>query len=35
MCYGRVGACVGGFGTLVCFLLDTLNLVTGNLDRPG
>src|SRR5882757_345366 len=35
VCYGRVGACVGGFGTLVCFLLDTLNLVTGNLDRPG
>lgn len=34
-CYGRVGACTGGFGTLVCFLLDTLNLVTGNLDSPG
>lgn len=33
--YGRVGACVGRFGTLVSFLLDVLNVVTGNLDRPG
>lgn len=33
--YGRVGACTGPFGTLVCVLLDTLTVVTGNLDRPG
>lgn len=33
--YGRVGACVGRFGTLVSFLLDVLNVLTGNLDRPG
>jgi formate dehydrogenase len=33
--YGRTGACLGRFGTLVAFLLDTLNAVTGNLDRPG
>lgn len=33
--YGRVGVCTGGFGTLVCFLVDALNAVTGNLDRPG
>lgn len=33
--YGRVGACVGSYGTLVNFLLDALNVVTGNLDRPG
>ncbi|HYF26981.1 MAG TPA: molybdopterin-dependent oxidoreductase, partial [Baekduia sp.] len=33
--YGRVGACTGPFATLVNVLLDTLNVVTGNLDRPG
>jgi len=33
--YGRVGACLGSHGTLVNFLLDALNVVTGNLDRPG
>ncbi len=33
--YGRVGACLGSFATLVNFLLDALNVVTGNLDRPG
>lgn len=33
--YGRTGSCLGRFGTLVAFLLDALNLVTGNLDRPG
>jgi anaerobic selenocysteine-containing dehydrogenase len=33
--YGRVGACVGSNGTVVNFLLDALNVVTGNLDRPG
>ncbi len=33
--YGRTGSCLGRFGTLVSFLLDALNVVTGNLDRPG
>jgi anaerobic selenocysteine-containing dehydrogenase len=33
--YGRTGACRGRFGTLVSFLIDALNTVTGNLDRPG
>lgn len=33
--YGRTGSCLGTRGTLVSFLLDVLNLVTGNLDRPG
>lgn len=33
--YGRTGSCLGRFGTLVAFLIDALNIVTGNLDRPG
>src|SRR4051794_18490496 len=33
--YGRTGSCLGRFGTLVAFLIDALNAVTGNLDRPG
>lgn len=33
--YGRTGACLGAYGTLVNFLLDALNVVTGNVDRPG
>lgn len=33
--YGRTGACLGRYGTLVSFLLDALTLVSGNLDRPG
>lgn len=33
--YGRTGACLGHHGTLVSFLIDALNVVTGNLDRPG
>ncbi len=33
--YGRTGSCLGRFGTLVAFLLDALNVVTGNLDSPG
>jgi anaerobic selenocysteine-containing dehydrogenase len=33
--YGRTGSCLGRFGTVVAFLLDALNAVTGNLDRPG
>ncbi len=33
--YGRTGSCLGRNGTLVSFLLDALNAVTGNLDREG
>ena len=33
--YGRTGSCLGQCGTLVSFLLDALNAVTGNLDVPG
>jgi formate dehydrogenase len=33
--YGRTGSCLGRYGTLVAFLLDALNVVTGNLDAPG
>ncbi len=33
--YGRTGSCLGRHGTLVSFLIDALNLVTGNLDREG
>ncbi len=33
--YGRTGSCLGRFGTLVAFLLDTLMIATGNLDRAG
>lgn len=33
--YGRTGACLGRFGTLTQALIDTVNLVTGNLDTPG
>lgn len=33
--YGRTGTCLGRFGTLVAFLIDAVNLVAGQLDRPG
>ena len=33
--YTRTGVCTGSFGTLVNFLVDSLNVITGNLDRPG
>jgi formate dehydrogenase len=33
--YGRTGSCLGRFGTITAHLLEALNLVTGNLDRPG
>jgi anaerobic selenocysteine-containing dehydrogenase len=34
-CYSRIGACTQEFGTLASWLTDVVNLVTGNLDRPG
>ncbi len=33
--YGRLGTCVGRYGTLVAYLIDAVNLVAGNLDTPG
>ena len=35
VCYGRMVTCTQRFGTLTTCLIDALNLVTGNLDRPG
>ena len=33
--YGRIGTHTVAFGTLAAWAVDALNLVTGNLDRPG
>ncbi len=33
--YGRIGTCTQEFGTLSSWLIDVLNVCTGNLDRPG
>src|SRR5205807_8569775 len=33
--YGRIGTCTQEFGTLASWLIDVLNLLTGNLDREG
>lgn len=33
--YGRLGTSTVRFGTLTSWLVDVLNLLTGNLDRPG
>ena len=33
--YGRIGTCTQEFGTLATWLVDVLNVLTGNLDRPG
>ncbi len=33
--YGRMGTCCQEFGTLACWAIELLNIVTGNLDRPG
>jgi anaerobic selenocysteine-containing dehydrogenase len=35
VCYGRIGICTQRFGTLASWLVDVLNIVIGNLDRPG
>jgi anaerobic selenocysteine-containing dehydrogenase len=34
-CYGRLGTCVQRFGTLASWGIDLVNILTGNLDRPG
>jgi anaerobic selenocysteine-containing dehydrogenase len=33
--YGRIGTTTQRFGTTASWLVDVLNTVTGNLDRPG
>jgi anaerobic selenocysteine-containing dehydrogenase len=33
--YGRIGTCTQEFGSLASWLVDVLNVITGNLDRPG
>lgn len=35
VCYGRMGVSTQTFGTLCQWLVQLLNLLTGNLDRPG
>jgi anaerobic selenocysteine-containing dehydrogenase len=35
VCYGRCGVSTQEFGGLAQWLINLLNLVTGNLDRPG
>ena len=35
VCYGRLGTCVQRFGTLASWGVDLVNILTGNLDRPG
>jgi anaerobic selenocysteine-containing dehydrogenase len=33
--YGRIGTCTQEFGTLASWLVDVLNILTGNLDKEG
>ncbi|HEY0640068.1 MAG TPA: molybdopterin-dependent oxidoreductase [Pseudonocardiaceae bacterium] len=33
--YARIGSCTQEFGTLTSWLVDVLNVLTGNLDREG
>ncbi len=33
--YGRIGTCTQEFGTLASWLVDVVNVLTGNCDRPG
>jgi anaerobic selenocysteine-containing dehydrogenase len=35
VCYGRVGLSTQSFGGLASWLMNALNIVTGNLDRAG
>jgi anaerobic selenocysteine-containing dehydrogenase len=34
-CYGRIGTCTQEFGTLSSWLVDVINVLSGNLDRNG
>jgi len=33
--YGRVGICTSAFGSMGSWLIEAINVVTGNFDRPG
>jgi anaerobic selenocysteine-containing dehydrogenase len=33
--YGRIGLCTQEFGTLASWLVEVVNILTGNFDRPG
>ena len=33
--YGRIGTTTQAFGTIASWLVDVINALTGNLDRPG
>ncbi|MGC5009462.1 molybdopterin-dependent oxidoreductase [Streptosporangium sp. DT93] len=33
--YARIGTCTAEFGTLAQWLVDVVNVLTGNFDRPG
>ena len=33
--YGRIGTHTAEFGTMASWMVDVLNVITGNLDRPG
>ncbi|MFM9368799.1 molybdopterin-dependent oxidoreductase [Streptomyces sp. Da 82-17] len=33
--YARIGTCTVEFGTLAQWLVDAVNILTGNIDRPG
>lgn len=35
VCYGRVGVSVQTFGSIAQWLINTINVLTGNLDRTG
>ena len=35
VCYGRIGVSIQEFGALATWLIDCINVVTGNLDRVG
>jgi len=35
VCYGRMGVSVQEFGTLCQWLINVLNIITGNFDSPG
>ncbi|MFF5209961.1 molybdopterin-dependent oxidoreductase [Streptosporangium sp. NPDC000396] len=33
--YARIGTCTAEFGTVAQWLVDAINILTGNFDRPG
>ncbi len=35
VCYGRIGVSTQAFGGIANWLINTLNLITGNMDAPG